>query len=313
MTLALALLFGSLLMATHGHRPLLSMLRSNWDPRVGIVAWLCALGSVFATSMVGVLLLGLPGHGGVAALLADLNSCWSTLQHGALPGWEEASAVVGAFALTVIVGRLAWVGARQTRIRRERRERYRFLVTVAGVDKIAESNVVWLEHPFPLAFSVAGRPGLVAVSRGARDLLRPTALAATLEHEQAHLRRRHHLLLDIVDAAAAAFPAAPLFRRAPPAMRELIELAADATAARRCSSTALADALRVLSAAPPAAEGIAMANAAVTRRLARLQSGPTCRGSAVRMLWCTAAGLVATVMPAAVALILLTSVACSVG
>ncbi|MCR8526141.1 hypothetical protein WB334_24890, partial [Escherichia coli] len=104
----------------------------------------------------------------------------------------------------------------------------------------------------------------------------------------------------------------PLFRQAPPAMRELIELAADATAARRCSSTALADALRVLSAAPPAAEGIAMANAAVTRRLFRLQSGPACRGSAVRTLWCTAAGLVATVLPAAVGLILLTSVACFV-
>lgn len=313
MTIALALLLGSLLVATQGHRPLLRILRSNWDPRVSIVAWLFALGSVFVTSIAGVLLLGLPGHGGVAALLANLNSCWSTLQHGALPGWEEASAVVGAIALTVIVCRLAWVGVRQTRIRRERRDRYRFLVTVAGVNRIAGSNVEWLDHRYPMAFSVAGRPGLVAMSHGARDLLAPPALAATLEHEQAHLRGRHHLLLDVVDAAAAALPAAPLFREAPPAMRELIELAADAVAVRRCSSAALADALRVLSAAPPAAEGIAMANAAVARRLAVLQSEPRGGGAALRTLSCAAAAMVVTVMPAALGLILLTSVACSVG
>jgi Zn-dependent protease with chaperone function len=314
MIIALALLLGSLLVATHGHRPLLRMLRSNSDPRVSIVAWLFALGSVFATSVVGVLLLGLPGHGGVVALLASLNSCWATLQHGALPGWEEASAVLGAGALTAIVGRLVWVGLRQTRIRRERRERYQFLVTVAGVNQIDDSNnVVWLDHSYPLAFSVAGRPGLVAVSLGARDLLRAPALAATLEHEQAHLRGRHHLLLDIVDAAAAAIPVAPLFRAAPRAMRELVELAADVAATRCCSSTDLAEALRVLSVAPPAAEGIAMANSAVARRLARLQSGPACRGSAARALACTAVGLVAAVMPAVLGFILLSTVACPGG
>jgi hypothetical protein len=313
MTIALALLLGSLFMAVHGQRPLLRMLRSTMDPRVSIVAWLFALGSVFVTSIVGVLLLGLPGHGGVAALLANLNSCWSTLQHGALPGWEEASAAVGAISLIAIVARLAWVGVRQTRIRREGRERYRFLVTLAGINRIAGSNVVWLDHPYPLAFSVAGSPGLIALSHGAREMLEPAELAATLEHEQAHLRGRHHLLLDIVDAAAAALPIAPLFREAPYAMRELIELAADVAATRRCSPTALADALRVMSAAPPATEGIAMANAAVTRRIARLDQKPACRGTAVRTLTCTAAGLIAGAAPATLGLLLLTSLACSVG
>jgi len=313
MTIAIALLLGSLVLVTHGHRPLQRMLRSNCDPRVSIVAWLVGLVSVLATSILGVVLLGLPGHGGVAALLENLNSCWSALQHGALPGREEAFAVLGALALSAIVGRLAWVGVRQTRIRRERRERYRFLMIVADTNRADGSNVVWLDHPDPVAFSVAGRPGLVAVSQGARDLLRPTALAATLEHEQAHLRGRHHLLLDIVDAAAAAVPGAPLFREAPRAMRELVELAADVAAVRRCGPVAVADALRVLSAATPTADGIAMANTAVGRRLAHLQAGSAHRGSAARAVSCTAAALVVAVLPAALGLVLLTSVACSAG
>lgn len=313
MTIALGLLLGSLLVSAHGHRPLLRLLASNWDPRVSIVIWLVVLGGVFATNIVGVLLLGLPGHGGVAALLGNLDSCWSTLRHGALPGWEEASSVVGAVALAGIVGRLVWVGVRQTKIRRERRERYRFLVAVAGVNGDAEPNVVWLDHPTPLAFSVAGRPGVVAVSNGARALLSPSALAATLAHERAHLRGRHHLLLDIVDAAAAAIPIAPLFREAPAAMRELIELAADVEATRTCCPTALADALRVFSAAPPTAEGMAMANTSVTRRLNRLQAAPRCRGAAVRTLRCSVAALIAAAMPATVGLLLLSTVACSVG
>ncbi len=157
---------------------------------------------MFATSIGGVVLLGLPGHGGVAELLETLHSCWSTLHHGAVPELESALAVAGALTLSAIVGRLGWVAARQTRVRRTRRERYRFLMTVADSNRVAGTNVVWLDHPDPIALSVAGRPGVVAVSRGARDLLPPAALAAALEHEQAHLRGRHHLVLDVVDAAA---------------------------------------------------------------------------------------------------------------
>jgi len=311
--IATALLVGSLLMATFGHWPLLVLLRSDCDPRVSIVAWLVGLGSVFATSIGGVVLLGLPGHGGVAELLETLHSCWSTLHHGAVPELERALAVVGALTVGVIVGRLGWVAARQNSVRRTRRERYRFLMTVADSNRVAGTNVVWLDHPVPVAFSLAGRPGVVAVSRGARDLLRPVALAAALEHEQAHLRGRHHLLLDVVDAAAAAVSVAPLFREAPRAMRELVELAADEAAVHRCGSAAVADALRVLSAAPPAAEGIAMANRAVRGRLAHLSAAPAHRAAAGRTLVCSAAALVMALSPGMLGLVLWAAVACSVG
>jgi beta-lactamase regulating signal transducer with metallopeptidase domain len=186
-------------------------------------------------------------------------------------------------------------------------------MNVADSNRVAGTNVVWLDHPDPVAFSVAGRPGVIAVSRGARDLLRPVALAAALEHEQAHLRGRHHLLLDVVDASAAAVSVVPLFREAPRAMRELVELAADEAAVHRCGSAAVADALRVLSAAPPAAEGIAMANQAVGRRLAHLAAAPAHRGTARRLLVCSAAALGVASLPAMLGLVLWATVACSVG
>lgn len=147
---------------------------------------MCGWSSWSASSMAGVVLLGLPGHGELAVVLERLQDCWARLHHGVLPELEVAAAVFGA-TFPAVAGRLAWVGVRQTRVRRERRERHRFLVTVAAPDHAAGTNVVWLDHPNPVAFSVAGRPGFVAVSRGARDFRRPAALAATLAHEQAHL------------------------------------------------------------------------------------------------------------------------------
>jgi hypothetical protein len=107
MIIAAALLVGSLIVATCGHWPLQVLLRSNCDPRMSIVGWLVGLVSVFATSIGGVVLLGLPGHGGVAELLETLHSCWSTLHHGAVPELEKALAVVGALTLCVIVADLA--------------------------------------------------------------------------------------------------------------------------------------------------------------------------------------------------------------
>jgi len=312
MTVAVALLLGSLIVATWGHRPLLFLLRSNRDPRMSIVLWLVVLVSVFTTSITGVVLLGLPGHGGVAAALEHLHDCWATLHHGASPELEVAAAFLGAMSLFAVAGRLAWVGVRQTRIRQARRERHRFLVTVAAADHADGTNVVWLDHPNSMAFSVAGRPGFVAVSQGTRDLLRPSSLAATLAHEQAHLRGRHHLLLDIVDAAAAAVPVAPLFRAAPGAMRELVELAADVAAVRRCGATAVADALRLLSAAPRTG-GLGMGTTAAGRRLTYLQRRPIHSGSAGRSVRCTVAGLIAATVPAVLGLLLFTGVACSLG
>jgi hypothetical protein len=47
-----------------------------------------------------------------------------------------------------------------------------------------------------------------------------------LEHERAHPTGRHHLVLSLANALRAVLSCIPLFRQAPAALRELVELAA---------------------------------------------------------------------------------------
>jgi hypothetical protein len=112
---------------------------------------------------------------------------------------------------------------------------------------------------------------------------------------------------------AAALPIAPLFRAAPIALRELVELAADNTAVRHCGSAAVADALRAMTAGDHPGYGLAMAGTATARRLQRLDSGRSMSSGPVRSLWCALMALGATALPALLGLLLLLSVACSVG
>jgi Zn-dependent protease with chaperone function len=265
------------------------------------------------TCIAGVTFLAIPGHGGLGALLGELNSCWAALSRGAVPSWEESFALTGVLLLAGIAARLGVVAARQSRFRRRRRDRYRFLVALVAPEMPDGRTVIWLEHPQPVAFSLAGNPGLVIVSQGLRRRLAPLPLAATLEHEHAHLRGHHQLLVDVVDAAAAALPMAPLFRAAPAACRELVELAADAAAVRRYGNAAVGEALRSLITAPRVTDGLAMATTAADRRLSRLESGRKCWPVPFRAIGCVAAGVISTVLPAALGLSLLLGVACSVG
>lgn len=313
---ALGLLLGALLVAAHGQRPLLRLSRSlTVEPRISLIAWLVTLVSVVVTAIAGVVFLGLPGHGGLGPLLGQLNSCWAALRHGALPSWEQGSALVGASALAAIAVRVAMVGRRQSIIRRRRREQYRFLLALVGTQGARSSTIelVWLDHQQAVAFSVAGNPGLIVLSRGLRDQLPTRALAATVEHERAHLQGRHQLVLDVVDAVAAALPLAPLFRTAPAALRELVESAADGAAVRRCGSSAVRAALKILTATSQPGEGLAMASTGTVRRMQRLESGRGVQPAAVRSLWCAVIAVAAAAFPAVLGLGVLVSVACSVG
>lgn len=188
MTIALALMFGAGVIAVHGHRWLARLSRARLDPRVGIVAWLMTMAGVPVTVAVAITVLALPDHGGLAVLLGQLQSCFAGLHHGALPEWELRAAALAGLVIIVVLIRAGLVGYRQQRRRRQRRDRYRFLIaaliaTAGGGDR--PSRVLWLPHPSAFAFSVAGRPGLIAASSGLRDRLTPGQVAAALAHEQA--------------------------------------------------------------------------------------------------------------------------------
>lgn len=312
MTGALALLMGAVLVCVQGPRLLLPMTRNaSIDPHVTMVAWLASVLSVVTTAVAGVIFLALPGHGGLGQLLGHLNSCWSALSHGALPSWEEFFALVGASALAAITVRLSVVAAAQTRVRRARREKYRFLLALVATTGPESPQTVWLDSAKLSAFSLPGRPGIIVATQGLRQQLTPAAVTATLEHERAHLRGRHQLILDVLDAVAAALPIAPLFRAAPIALRELVELAADNAAVRRCGSAAVGVALRAMTSSP--GPGLAMAGTATARRLQRLDSGRGVSTGPVRSVFCLLTAISATALPTFLGLALLLSAACSVG
>ena len=309
MIVGAAFLLAATLTATQAHRPLGRMVRGNWDPRVGITCWLSALIGVVATGAVAVFMLSHAGHGGFETILNELRRCWAAVGHASAPISERLATVIGAGLMVYLGSRLGVGTVRQIRRRRHRSDLMQSLLWMAAAPDAG--NVRWLDHPEPLAFSVAGRPGLIAATSGLADVLSPAGLRATLAPEQAHLNGRHHLLVDVAEAAATAFPWAPLFRAAPAAMRELVELAADNAAAARHGAHHVADALRTVAAARAPEGGLAMADTAVTRRIARLHSTRPQRLHALRHVWCAAAALTIPLVPTLFSAALLLIVGCA--
>jgi beta-lactamase regulating signal transducer with metallopeptidase domain len=154
---------------------------------------------------------------------------------------------------------------------------------------------------------MAGRPGVVVATEGLTEHLDQDAVAAVLAHERAHLSGRHHLLLATADAMRTAMPFVPLFQQAPRALRDLAELSADVAALRQCGPAAVRAALLGVAGHGAPRTALAMAQDAVTLRLARLDHDFRPAGRLRRAVSCGLTGAVAAVIP------LLTGVALLVG
>ncbi len=289
------------------------------DPLPVIVSWLLSMAGVALAAATGVLLLLLPGHGGIGSLVAVLHHCWAAVQHGSPPQVEEFGGVLGVLVLMAAAARLAVVGIRLCRRRAQAgRDHFAVLRVAARVDTGAPITL-WLPHDRPLAFSLAGRPGTVVATDGLTRHLPADAVAAVLAHEHAHLRGRHHLLMAIVDALSAVLPFVPLFKRAPAAIRELAELAAairklaelaaDIAAVRTCGAPAVRAALHGVAHHGTPGTALAIANDAIDLRLARLDAEASAPGRIRRAATCGVAGAIATMVPFLTAAGLLVAIA----
>lgn len=147
---------------------------------------------------------------------------------------------------------------------------------------IAGHEVTVIAQPDPVAFAINQRQGSIIVSTGLLELISPAELRAVLTHEAAHLRQRHHLILNLLHGATAALRWIPLIRAINDAVPHYLEMAAD-NAARRCTSTPiLASALLKLGEktmiAPGAAAGESVAlHAAGVDRIRHLVAPPKIR------------------------------------
>ena len=267
------------------------------DPVLVIVAWFVSMMGVLLAAAAGVLLLLLPGHGPSAPLLAALHQCWSAIQHGSPPRVEETAGVIGVALLVAVACRLVVVSVRGVRRRTRRRQENLSVLRMVARSTSDSADILWLAYERPLAFSMAGRPGVVVATEGLARHLTPDAVAAVMAHERAHLSGRHHLLVATADALHTALPFVPLFRVAPQAIRDLVELAADVAAVRACGSAAVRSALLKVTRHDLPGTALAMAHDAVELRLARLQHGTLPPGGLHRAITCGLAGVTATALP----------------
>ncbi len=265
------------------------------DPALVVVAWLLSMAGVVLAAVTGVVLLLLPGHG--APVLAALHHCWLVLQHGSPPEVEQLAGLLGVVLLCALAVRVLVVFARGARQRaRKRRESYDVL-RLAGREEDGPSDVLWLAHATPLAFSMAGRPGVVVATDGLTTHLGETEVAAVFAHERAHLAGRHHLLIAVVDALRGTVPFVPLFRAAPGAIRDLVELCADVAAVRTCGRAAVRTALLTVARHGAPSMALPMAQDAVDLRIARLRHDAPVPGRARRVVSCGLTALTAVSLP----------------
>lgn len=297
MTAALTLLAGALAVAWLAPRVLRRIDLRRRDPVLLIVAWLVSMVGVLLGVTVGVALLLLPSHGPATTLLATVHRCWSAIQHGSPPQVEELAGLLGVALLVVFAGRLVVVFVRGVRWRARKRREHLAVLRLAARSATGPPETLWLPNDKPLAFSMAGRPGVVVATEGLTRHLNRQAIEAVFAHERAHLAGRHHLLVAITNALRAAVPFLPLFRQAPQAISQLVELAADVTAARSCGSAAVRSALLTVSNHGTPSTSLAMGQQAVATRVARLHMSAPPAGGLQRLISCGMAGTVAAAMP----------------
>ncbi|WP_018157359.1 M56 family metallopeptidase [Demetria terragena] len=180
----------------------------------------------------------------LAALIAGLAAAPVAALHPNAPAvWVLPVALLVS---GVLLARLLLAGHRTgIALRRARRE-HRELVDLIGFPDPGEPTVRVLEHPTPTAYCLPGMRSRVVLSEGALRALTEPELAAVLEHERAHLRFRHDLVLEHFTVMHTAVPE---FVRSPGGLREvrlLVELHADRYARARHRARALGSALVAL-------------------------------------------------------------------
>lgn len=267
MMIALALLLGGCLVGWFLPHAL-HHATTRLDPAVAIAAWFLAIAGLLSTLALSIILLALPDHGLGGGLWTLSRDCLTTLSRGSRPDIEQTLAATGVLAMLLIAGRVIRAALRHARRSRNVVREQIEMMRLAGT--IDDNSILWLDHDHPMAFSVAGRPGVVVASHGLSTRLSPGELHAVLDHERAHLDGHHHRQIAAIDALAVALPFVPLVNQAPAALRQLVELAADRAAARLHGTAVVRSALRNMTNSTAPGHALAMARESVDLRLACL-------------------------------------------
>ena len=311
MMVALALLLGAGILGWFGPGWLRALGSTGMESAALLTAWAAAGLAVLASATAAVGILLVPRHGANDAAPSALHGCWDALAHGTVPRAEEIAGLGAAAILGVLTVRVLLMFGSATVRRRAVRQRHLSSLRIAATRRPGEPRTWWLDYPHPVAFSLAGHPGIVVASNGLRDRLTDREVSAVLAHEYAHLRGHHHLLIAWFDALAKALPFVPLFCEAPEVARSLAEQSADASAARAYGPHVVCSALVAMASTGFIAPGdaLAMAQEAVEVRIERLDRTSISGGRVRRSVHFGLATTLVAVAPLAAAGLALSAIA----
>ena len=272
-------------------------------PAAAIMLWQ-ALGLSWGLAAVGTLAAvgAEPGRNGIAA--GALAAAGRVLREARValdtaPGLIAIVRLLCVAAAAALLALLCWVLVAATAAVVRARQRQRALLSLLGRGDPKVPGALVVEHASAAAYCVPGLRSQIVVSTGTLDLLDQAELAAVLDHERAHLRERHDLVLLPFTALQRAFPRASLPQRAQYAVGLLIEMLADDHARRHRPARELATALIRVgtqgggTSVPSGALAVTAQPEEVAARVARLLTpAPRLPRPAVAAIFAAAAALV---------------------
>lgn len=149
-------------------------------------------------------------------------------------------AATAVWLVTILIASTIRVAA----ARRRHRYMLGLLADPEAVD--VDADVLVVAHATATAYALPGRRPAIVVSQAARDALRGNQLRAVIEHERAHLRQHHDVVVQPFVAWRRSFPFLASAGVALRAVERLTECLADDAARRRVGDEPLGGALAVM-------------------------------------------------------------------
>ncbi|QYH34725.1 M56 family metallopeptidase [Salinibacterium sp. M195] len=215
-------------------------------PTLGLLVWqLVAL--IGGTSMIGSLVLL-----GAATFAADLpdaaNGMWRFVTHNELP---EGSSV---WSLLLLSGALflaahLLLNLLVTVVYAEReRARHAQLITLLSEPMADRPGTRLIDTRAPVAYCLPGAlRSITVLTAGLIEILDEDELLAVVEHERAHVRLRHDIVLILFTAWKVSLPWLPTARNASREVALLLEMHADDQALAHVGRGSLARAITIVS------------------------------------------------------------------
>jgi Zn-dependent protease with chaperone function/uncharacterized membrane protein len=274
-TVVVGLLLYSMAMLVVAPPLLRALTYSGNAPRLAVVTWLSAIGTVVVSWLATAVMVIIEVIGHWTHPRTVAASCLARLQRtisGDAGIGPQITLVVIAAAFVVAVAIIGMRLASAVLGMRARAHEHARAVRLVG-HPTGDANVVMVEAAKPAAYCVAGRPPAIVVTSAARAALDDRQLAAVLAHERAHLAGHHAAIVSALRALAAVFPRLRLITEGAQQVSQLLEMCADDVATRGHSSRALLSGLVALSTTAPAG-ALAAADLAVLARAERLATPP---------------------------------------